>query len=90
MRKRVRTFRKYKALKDKAKYDSEYVKIHREEMKEKEFQKAKHHILEEEELKRKKHWDKHKHDTPCPFYHQLSAHFKSLTNPDDSYHLMTC
>ena len=39
VRKRVQTAGKYKALKDKAKYDSEYMKIHRQEMKEKELEK---------------------------------------------------
>ena len=69
------------------KYDSEYVRVLKEEMKEKELEKAKCCILEDKEQKRKRHWDKHKHDTLRPFYHHLSVIFKSTTNPDDSYSL---
>ena len=72
---------------DKAKNDSAYIRIHRQERKEKELEKAERRKLEEKEQKRKEHWDKHKNDTPCPFYHQISANFKSRTNSSDSYSL---
>ena len=63
------------------------MKIHRQEMKEKELEKIERRKLEEQEQKRKEHWDNHKNDTPRPFYHQISANFKSRTNSEDSYSL---
>ena len=58
-------------------------------MKEKELEKAERRKLQEQEQKRKEYWDNHKHDTPRPFYHQISANFKSRTDSDDNYSLLS-
>ena len=81
------TFQKYRVLKEKSKTHTEYLRIIKEEKQANELEQAKRQILADKEQKQKKHWDKHKHDTPRPFYHYLSAKFTSRTSPNDDYSL---